>query len=69
MVYFRDVQPFVEAIENLKRYYIERGVDIFKDAISGISPILIKFYTASKTTTVGNCITIDILYSRYSNIQ
>lgn len=34
---YRDVQPLVEAIENMSQYYIERGVDIFKEAISGTS--------------------------------
>ena len=33
----RDVQPLIEAIENMSQYYIERGVDIFKEAISGTS--------------------------------
>ena len=30
-----DVKPFIEAIENMTQYYIQRGVDIFKCAISG----------------------------------
>ena len=30
-----DVTPFVEALENFSQYYVDRGVDIFKDAISG----------------------------------
>ena len=30
-----DVAPFVEALENFSQYYVDRGVDIFKDAISG----------------------------------
>ena len=30
-----DVKPFIEAIGNMTQYYVERGVDIFKCAISG----------------------------------
>ena len=30
-----DVQPFLEALENLSQYYIHRGVDPFKDGMSG----------------------------------
>lgn len=30
-----DTQPFVEALNNFNQYYIDRGVDIFKDSISG----------------------------------
>jgi len=30
-----DVQPFLEALEHMSCYYTERGVDVFKDAVSG----------------------------------
>ena len=30
-----DTKPFVQALKNLSRYYVDRGVDIFKDGISG----------------------------------
>ena len=30
-----DVEPFLRALENLCRYYCDRGVDIFKEAVSG----------------------------------
>lgn len=33
----RDVQPFLAALDNLTRYYVDRGVDIFKEAISGFT--------------------------------
>lgn len=40
--YFRDVEPFITAIENLLSYYRARGVCLFKQAISlpGIAQIL-----------------------------
>ena len=31
----RDVEPFIEAVQNMTEYYEQRGVDIFKEAISG----------------------------------
>ena len=34
-----DVKPFIEAIGNMTQYYIQRGVDIFKNAISGNSVV------------------------------
>ena len=34
-VVYRDVEPFLEAVDNLTTYYCERGVDILKQAISG----------------------------------
>ena len=36
------MEPFLEAVENMTKYYIERHVDIFKQAISvpGISQLL-----------------------------
>ena len=30
-----DTFPFIQSLDNFCKYYIERGVDIFKDAISG----------------------------------
>lgn len=30
-----DTAPFLTALENLTKYYIDRNVDIFKDAVSG----------------------------------
>jgi len=30
-----DVEPLLEALQNLAQYYVDRGVDVFKDAISG----------------------------------
>ena len=33
--------PLLTAIENMSTYYIERGVDIFKEAISGKKKCLI----------------------------
>ena len=30
-----DTKPFIEALENLSRYYVDRGVDVFKDGVSG----------------------------------
>ena len=32
---FSDVVPFLEAVENMCTYYETRGVDIFKEAVSG----------------------------------
>lgn len=29
-----DVEPFVQAVKNLQKYYFERGIDIFKCSIS-----------------------------------
>ena len=33
--FFSDVAPFLEAVENMWTYYETRGVDIFKEAVSG----------------------------------
>ena len=33
--HFSDVLPFLEAVENMCTYYETRGVDIFKEAVSG----------------------------------
>ena len=30
-----DVGPFIVALENLSGYYKERGIDVFKEALSG----------------------------------
>ena len=30
-----DVKPFIQALENMTRYYTDRNVDLFKDAVSG----------------------------------
>ena len=37
LIYYNnlDTEPFIEALENLTSYYFDRGVDVFKDAISG----------------------------------
>ena len=32
---FRDVRPFLDAVENMWNYYVTRNVDIFKEAVSG----------------------------------
>ena len=29
------MEPFLEAIENMTEYYVHRGIDVFKQAISG----------------------------------
>jgi len=29
-----DVRPFIEALQNMKTFYGERGIDICKDAVS-----------------------------------
>ena len=36
---FRDVVPFLDAVQNMTVYYTTRGVDVFKQAISGLLPI------------------------------
>ena len=35
ILHLRDVVPFLDAIENMTEYYISRGVDVFKQAVSG----------------------------------
>ena len=37
LVYYNnlDVKPFIQALDNLKTYYADRGVDVFKQAVSG----------------------------------
>ena len=37
LIYYNnlDVKPFIDALENMTNYYTERGVDVFKDAVSG----------------------------------
>ena len=32
---YSDVEPFLEAVQNMTDYYEDRNVDIFKQAISG----------------------------------
>lgn len=39
-----DVVPFLTALDNLSAYYEERGVDVFKDAISGKYRIMVELY-------------------------
>ena len=47
-----DVKPFVEAIQKMKKYNSEKGVDVFKDAISvpGIARKLL-FETSENNNT------------------
>ena len=41
-----DVEPFIRALENMTRYYTDRNVDLFKDAVSGKKIVnLDSFYT------------------------
>ena len=37
LIYYNnlDVKPFIDALENMTNYCTERGVDVFKDAVSG----------------------------------
>ena len=40
MVYFSELNlldkiTFLEVVNNMARYYVDRGVDIFKEAVSG----------------------------------
>ena len=45
LIYYNnlDVKPFIEAIKNMMSYYTQRGVDIFKDAISGNMIFILAF--------------------------
>ena len=48
LVYYNnmDVEPFIRALENMTRYYTDRNVDLFKDAVSGKKIVsLDSFYT------------------------
>lgn len=37
LIYYNnlDVAPFIQALENMSKYYTDRNVDLFKDAVSG----------------------------------
>ena len=39
IIAYSDVEPFLEAVQNMTDYYEDRNVDIFKQAISGYTNI------------------------------